>query len=121
MKRVALIEDNPDNRLLVQAIAGDVCEMDEYENGPEALAGMRRRTPDLVLLDVSLPGMDGMAVLHEMRADPRLRAIPVVALTAHAMIGDRERFLAEGFDDYVAKPIVDERVLLDVMARLLGP
>jgi len=122
MSRIAVVEDNADNRLLVQAILGGRHELDEYASGPEALAGMRARVPDLVLLDISLPGMDGLAVLRALRADPALRALPVIALTAHAMRGDRERFLADGFDDYVSKPIVDEALLLDaVRARLEHP
>ena len=65
---------------------------------------------DLVLLDISLPDMDGTGVLSWIRGQEALRDLPVVALTAHAMAGDRERFLAQGFDDYLPKPIVDERV-----------
>jgi two-component system, cell cycle response regulator DivK len=120
MKRIALVEDNPDNRLLVHAILGGAWELDEYESGVAALSGMLERLPDLVLLDVSLPGMDGVEVLRAMREEPRLRKLPVIALTAHAMIGDRQRFLEDGFDGYVAKPIVDERVLLDTIHLLLG-
>jgi two-component system, cell cycle response regulator DivK len=120
MKRIAVIEDNPDNRLLVDAILADRYVIDEYENGADALAGLRKQRPDLVLLDISLPGMDGTDVLRELRADDVLRTLPVIALTAHAMAGDRARFLALGFDAYVTKPIVDETVLLEEIARLLG-
>lgn len=119
MKRIALIEDNPDNRLLARAILEDSYEIDEYGNGPDALAGMHAVRPDLVLLDISLPGMDGSEVLRVLRRDPRLAPLPVIALTAHAMAGDRDRYLAEGFDAYVAKPIVDEQVLLGEIQRLL--
>ncbi len=116
---VAVIEDNPDNRLLVRAMLEDLYEIDEYETGPEALAAFRSRRPGLVLLDISLPGMDGMQVLAEIRADQALRGLPVVALTAHAMSGDQDKFLAAGFDGYVAKPIVDEQVLLAAIERLM--
>ena len=116
---IAVVEDNADNRLLVDAILGDQFELVEYAAGVEALAGMQARRPDLVLLDVSLPGMDGLEVLARLRDDPGLGAVPVVALTAHAMAGDRERYLAAGFDDYVAKPIVDEGALVRVIERLL--
>jgi two-component system, cell cycle response regulator DivK len=117
--RIAVVEDNVDNRLLIDAILGDGYVLDEYATGADALAEMATRRPDLVLLDVSLPGMDGLDVLARMRADPVLRSVPVVAVTAHAMAGDRERYLAAGFDGYVPKPIVDECVLIDAVERLL--
>lgn len=120
MTRIALVEDNPDNRLLATAILEDLYAIDEYANGPDALAGMRSSVPELVLLDISLPGMDGTEVLQHIRSDDALRELPVVALTAHAMAGDRERYLGMGFDAYVTKPIVDERLLLDEVARLLA-
>lgn len=120
MKKVALVEDNPDNRLLARAILEDFYDIVEYANGPDALSGMSAEPPDLLLLDISLPGMDGSEVLRHVRADPTLCAIPAIALTAHAMSGDRERYLEQGFDAYVPKPIVDEQVLLDEIARLLA-
>ncbi len=120
MKRVVVIEDNADNRLLVDAILSDGYAIEEYESGEEALTAMHAVPPDLVLLDVSLPEMDGVEVLRRLRSDERLAHLPVIALTAHAMRGDRERFLAMGFDDYVAKPIVDEEVLVSAVARLLA-
>ena len=116
---VAVIEDNADNRLLLDAILSDDFVIDEYAAGAEALAAMPSRVPDVVLLDVSLPGMDGLEVLARMRSDPVLRAVPVVAVTAHAMAGDRERYLAAGFDGYVPKPIVDEAVLIGTVRTLL--
>ena len=112
MKRIAVVEDNPDNRLLVQVILEPHYEVVEYETGFAALEGLPQVRPDLVLLDVSLPEMDGTEVLRRIRQDPALRDLPVIALTAHAMAGDREKYLAAGFDDYVSKPIVDEQVLL---------
>jgi CheY-like chemotaxis protein len=120
MKTIAVVEDNPDNRLLLQAFLSDRYRILEYETGRAALEGFRIHAPDLVLLDVSLPGMDGLAVLTEIRADGKLKALPVIALTAHAMAGDRERFLKAGFDDYVAKPIVDETLLQSAIGRLLS-
>jgi two-component system cell cycle response regulator DivK len=116
---IAVIEDNVDNRLLIDAILGDSYVLDEYATGTEALAMMPTRPPALVLLDVSLPGLDGLDVLARMRRDAALRGVPVVAVTAHAMAGDRERYLAAGFDGYVPKPIVDDRVLIDTVERLL--
>jgi two-component system cell cycle response regulator DivK len=117
---LAVVEDNADNRLLLQAILGDVYDLVEYENGPDALAGLAKSLPALVLLDISLPNMDGTEILARIRADANLRTLPVIALTAHAMAGDREKYLAAGFDDYVTKPIVDENKLFDAIKRLLA-
>ena len=117
--RIALVEDNVDNRLLVQAILDDEYEIAEYENGMEAMDGLTNDVPDLVLLDISLPGMDGTEVLEWVRSQEALRSLPVIALTAHAMSGDREKYLALGFDDYVTKPIVEEEVLIGAIERLL--
>lgn len=123
MHHVAVVEDNADNRLLLSAILDGRYELREYADGPAALAGMLASPPDVVLMDVSLPGMDGVEVLRRLRAEAALAAVPVIALTAHAMQGDRERLLAAGFDDYVTKPIVDETVLLDAIRTALtrGP
>ena len=120
MKRIAIVEDNADNRLLLQAILDEKFEVCEYEDGTSALEGIMASAPDLILMDISLPGMDGQEVLNQLREDPGLRRLPVIALTAHAMRGDRERFLAGGFDDYVTKPVTDEAILLQAIDRLLG-
>lgn len=119
MKRIALIEDNPDNRLLIQVLLGGTHHLVSFESGAAALAGMKKARPDLILLDISLPEMDGTEVLRQLRADPALAHIPVIALTAHAMAGDREKYLALGFDDYITKPILDEEVLLNAIEAVL--
>ena len=119
MKTIAVVEDNADNRLLLQAILDGLYQVVEYENGVDALAGLSATLPDLVLLDISLPGMDGNEILARIRADDRLRRLPVIALTAHAMAGDREKYLAAGFNDYITKPIVDETILLQAIERWL--
>jgi CheY-like chemotaxis protein len=116
---IAVVEDNPDNRLLLQALLGDRYDLLEFDNGIDALAGLESLLPDLVLLDISLPGMDGNEILGRIRADQRLRRLPVIALTAHAMAGDREKYLRAGFDDYITKPIVDETRLLSAIERWL--
>jgi two-component system, cell cycle response regulator DivK len=118
--KIAVVEDNPDNRLLVNAILEDSYEISEYETGVEAVEGLAGNPPDLVLLDISLPEMDGTEVLAWIRHQPQFRELPVIALTAHAMAGDREKYLAAGFNDYVTKPIVDEDVLLGAIHRCLG-
>jgi two-component system cell cycle response regulator DivK len=115
---VAVVEDNADNRLLLQAILDGLYDVHEYETAEAALEAFERAAPDVVLLDISLPGMSGVELVERLRADPALRHVPVIALTAHAMAGDRETYLAAGFDAYVTKPIVDEGVLLRTIARL---
>jgi CheY-like chemotaxis protein len=120
MTTIAIVEDNADNRLLLQAILDGQYDLVEYENGTDALAGLAASLPDLVLLDISLPGMDGNEILSRIRADAVLRKLPVIALTAHAMSGDREKYLAAGFNDYITKPIVDETILLSAIDRWLA-
>jgi CheY-like chemotaxis protein len=120
MKSIALIEDNKDNRLLVSSLLGEFYSITEYETGYAAFHGFQNSTPDLILLDISLPGMDGLEVLARLRNEERFKHTPVIALTAHAVSGDREQYLAAGFDDYIAKPIIDEDAFLQVIARWLS-
>ena len=119
--KIAVVEDNPDNRFLVQALLEDTYEISEFETGQEAVAGLLEDNPDLVLLDISLPEMDGTEVLVWIREQDAFKELPVIALTAHAMAGDREKYLAAGFNDYVTKPIIDEAVLLEAIERWLPP
>jgi len=115
MKKVVLVEDNPDNRLLVQAILEEHFDIRDYESGVEAIPGIINDIPDIVLMDISLPEMDGEEVLAKLREQEHLKNLPVIALTAHAMAGDREKFLDQGFDDYMTKPIVDEVALISMI------
>jgi two-component system cell cycle response regulator DivK len=119
--KVAVVEDNPDNRMLVQALLEDRYDLTEYETGVEAIAGLPGNVPDVVLLDISLPEMDGTQVLAWMREQDALRGLPVIALTAYAMASDREKYLSIGFDDYVTKPIIDENILIEAIERCLNP
>jgi len=119
MPTLAVVEDNADNRLLLQAILGDDFDLVEYDNGKDALVGLVSDRPDLVLLDISLPDMHGTDILKRIRESAALQGLPVIALTAHAMTGDREKFLAAGFDDYITKPIVDESHLMAAIGKLL--
>ena len=116
---IAIVEDNPANRALFAAMLKSIYAIAVHENGLEALDAFRRQPPDLVLLDIALPGMDGIELLRRMRADSLLHRIPVIAVSAHAMSGDRERFLAAGFDQYIAKPVADRTVLLQAIEPLL--
>ena len=118
--KIAVVEDNPDNRMLVQALLEDRYEISEYETGVEAVEGLGSDVPDLILLDISLPEMDGTEVLAWIRGQDELKDLPVIALTAHAMAGDRDKYLAAGFNDYVTKPIIDEDVLIEAIERCLS-
>jgi two-component system cell cycle response regulator DivK len=105
-KIVLYIEDNYHNRRIVRKILQSRgYTLVEAEDGLSGLAMVHELKPPLVLLDIGLPGIDGLEVLARVRADPELSKIPVIALTASAMRGDRERFLEAGCDDYLSKPI----------------
>ncbi|MFQ6678483.1 MAG: response regulator [Fidelibacterota bacterium] len=119
-KKIAIVEDNPDNMLLAEVLLEDLYELNKFENGFDALEGMRMSPPDLVLLDISLPGMDGIEILKIIREDKTLKHLPVIALTAHAMVGDRQKFLAIGFDGYLTKPIVDEELMYQAIKEQLN-
>ena len=117
MHKVAVVDDNADNRLIIRTILEDQYDIMEFSSGIEAIEGFRKSKPDVVILDISLPEMDGTEILRRIREDSALHDLPVVALTAHAMVGDREKYLAAGFNDYVAKPILDMNVLFSTIQR----
>ena len=119
MKRVLVADDNPVSRELIREILEDDCELIEAGDGREALEKLREHRPDLALLDIQMPVMDGNAVVREIRADPQFSKLPVVALTAYAMQGDRERALALGFNAYITEPI-DIPAFQAEVAALLG-
>ena len=111
-ERILLVEDNALNmKLLRDVLVATGYHTIEATTGGDAVSLATEHVPSLVLMDIELPDIDGVETLHRLRADARTTDIPVVAVTAQAMRGDRERFLAEGFDGYVAKP-VDLRELL---------
>jgi CheY-like chemotaxis protein len=120
LKTIAVVDDNPVNRRLMRAILKKHYEITEYGSGKEAIEGIPNDASALVLLDISLPDLDGTEVLRQLRAHPRLQKMPVIAVTAHALTGDRERFLEAGFDDYLSKPIVDVNVVVETVARHLA-
>ena len=104
--RVLIVEDNPVNLRLAQFLLEKRgFSVRKAGNGAECLAEMARELPDVVLMDIQLPGEDGLAVTRKIRSDARLAGVVVVALTAHAMAGDRERILGAGCDGYIAKPV----------------
>jgi CheY-like chemotaxis protein len=117
MRKIAVVDDNADNRLIIRTILEDQYDIVEYSSGIEAIEGFRKSKPDVVILDISLPEMDGTEILRRIRDDSYLHDLPVIALTAHAMVGDREKYLSAGFNDYVAKPILDMKVLFSTIQR----
>ena len=117
--RVLLIEDNPQNRYLVCFLLGARgWEVLQAEDGPTGVAMAASEAPDLVLLDIQLPGMDGYAVAQALRACNTLSALPIVAVTSYAMPGDRERCMEAGCNGYIEKPI-DPTTFADEVARFL--
>lgn len=117
MHKIAVVDDNSDNRLIIRTILEDQYDIVEFSSGIEAIEGFRKSKPDVVIMDISLPEMDGTEILRRIRDDSDLHDLPVIALTAHAMVGDREKYLAAGFNDYVAKPILDMSVLFSTIQR----
>jgi CheY-like chemotaxis protein len=120
MQNIAIIEDAEDNRDLLYYLLRDDFKVSRYGNGEDALHHFIQSPPDLILLDIRLPGMDGIEVLQQIRQDTRLRNIPVLALTAHAMNGDREKYLTAGFDEYVSKPIIDIAQFARIVRQLVS-
>jgi CheY-like chemotaxis protein len=121
MAKILLVEDNELNRdMLSRRLSRRGHQVLEATDGEAALALAASERPDLILMDMSLPGMDGWEATRRLKAAPATRPIPVIALTAHAMVADRERSLAAGCDDFDTKPVEIER-LLGKIARLLPP
>jgi CheY-like chemotaxis protein len=113
--RILVIEDNPANlelmRYLLQSFGHTVLTAADGEVG---VAMVRNERPDLVLCDVQLPKLDGIGVARAVRSDPQLRDVPLIAVTAFAMVGDRDKMLQAGFDGYLPKPITPETFLNDI-------
>jgi CheY-like chemotaxis protein len=120
MTRVLLVEDNEMNRdMLSRRLQRRGFEVAIAVDGQDGLDKLTQQTPDLVLLDMDLPVIDGWEVARRIKAGDQTKNIPIIALTAHAMVGDREKALAAGCDDYDTKPI-DLPRLLEKMRSLLG-
>lgn len=120
-RTILLIEDNEQNRYL----ATFLLEQHGYRvvpapDGPQGIETARKISPDLVLLDIQLPAMDGHTVARELRAIDSLRATPVIAVTSYAMVGDREKCLASGCNGYIEKPINPETFVAEI-GRFLPP
>ncbi len=120
MSKVLIAEDNPVNReLLRELLETRGYSVTEACNGQEALREIEIVRPDILLLDLDMPVLDGFATVGQIRANPSLASLPVLAVTAYAMRGDREKVLASGFDGYLSKPI-QSRVLFEELDRLLA-
>jgi len=120
MAKVLVVEDNEMNRdMLCRRLIRQGHEVVEALDGEQGVATARQVLPDIILMDMSLPLMDGWEATRRLKADPSTRSIPVIALTAHAMPDDRAKAIDAGCDDYDTKPVELPR-LLEKMNRLLG-
>jgi two-component system, cell cycle response regulator DivK len=119
--KILVIEDNLQNRYLVTFLLEQSGhEVVAAEDGPLGIELAGKLCPDLILLDIQLPGMDGYAVARALKSNPALRATPIVAVTSYAMVGDREQAMAAGCDGYLEKPVNPETFVADV-TRYLPP
>ena len=106
MAKILIADDSPALREMVREMLGALGhEVVDAANGSEALQRLQESRPDLILLDLQMPALDGVTTLQHIRRDPRFARLPVIALTALAMTGDRQQALDAGFDDYLSKPV----------------
>lgn len=118
-KKVLCVEDNAVNMILVERIVeAEGHELIKAEDGPKAINVLEDLVPDIILLDINLPGIDGLELARRFKADPKLAPVPLIATTAQVLVGDRERCLEAGCDDYLPKPL-DIRKLRQVMRDFL--
>jgi two-component system, cell cycle response regulator DivK len=111
-KRILVVEDQADNRQIIRdMLAPTDYEITEAENGEEALAAIANQRPDLILMDIQLPVMDGYEATRRIKADAALRSIPIIAVTSYALSGEGQKARAAGCDDYVPKPLQPARTV----------
>ncbi len=114
-KRILVVEDQPDNRQIIRDMLVDTgYEIVEAENGQEALAAIAKERPDLILMDIQLPVMDGYAATRHIKKDPALKSIPIIAVTSYALSGEEKKAREAGCDDYVPKPFSPRQLLARV-------
>ena len=114
-KRILVVEDQPDNRQIIRDMLSSTdYEITEAENGEQALASIAKQRPDLILMDIQLPIMDGYTATSRIKADPALRSIPIIAVTSYALSGEEENARAAGCDDYVPKPYSPRELLAKI-------
>jgi CheY-like chemotaxis protein len=119
--RILIVDDNPINlKLASDVLVSEGFAVEQAQDAEQAQARLRQNLPDLILMDIALPGMDGLALTRVLRMDARLEHIPIVALTASAMKGDEERALAAGCTGYITKPI-DTRGFAQLVRAFLRP
>ena len=119
LPRILVVEDNGDNMVTIKALLDGIGEIIEANDGKQGIKLALQHLPDLVLMDIALPDSNGNEVLHRMKKEKALLHIPVIAVTASAMKGNREQFIADGFDDYISKPI-DHAVFVKIVKEALG-
>ena len=118
-KRILVVEDQPDNRKILRDVfARTDYEIIETENGEEALAAIAKARPDLILMDIQLPIMDGYTATRRIKADPALRSIPIIAVTSYALSGEEKKAREAGCDDYIPKPYSPRELLAKVRQYL---
>jgi len=118
-KRILVVEDQLDNRQIVRdLLTANDYEMAEAETGEEALAAVAKERPDLILMDIQLPVMDGYEATRRIKADPALSSIPIIAVTSYALGGDEEKARAAGCDDFVPKPYSPRQLLAKIREYL---
>lgn len=119
MTRILLVEDNELNRdMLSRRLERKGYEVLVAIDGEQGIAMSQRESPDLILMDMSLPVLDGWQATRQLKANPQTKSIPIIALTAHAMVGDRERAIEVGCDDYDTKPVEFQRLLAKINEML---
>jgi two-component system cell cycle response regulator DivK len=118
-KRILVVEDHEDNRRILRDMLTNAgYEVIEAENGEEALRAASAHYPDLILMDIQLPVIDGYESTRRLKADPEVRAIPVIVITSYALSGDEAKARAAGCDDYVTKPYSPRQVLAKIQTYL---
>ena len=121
-KRILLIEDNPQNRYLATfLLTKHGYEVIQAFDGPKGIELASQIHPDLILLDIQRPGLDGYAVARELKSDPQLNAVPIVAVTSYAMVGDRDKCLEAGASGYLEKPINPETFVAELERFMQQP
>ncbi|MGB0133899.1 response regulator [Dokdonella sp.] len=118
---ILIVDDNPVNLKLARSVLEiEGHKVDAAIDAESALEYLHETIPDLILMDIALPGMDGLSLTRKLKADPRWRTIPVIALTAFAMLSDEKRALDAGCDGYMTKPIDTRQLPLTVLSHLVG-